>query len=314
MIKQSIRRCTLDIVGSVPWNLCKKQFHLSLILLVCSISTTSLMAQNVGVNETGAAPNTSAVLDVSSTDKGVLIPRMTSAQKNAMNPLPEAAEGLLIYQTNGFEGFYYNISTTTTPKWVRLSGNNWELDGNSGTTAGTDFIGTTDAQDVVIKTDNSEVMRITDNKKVGIRETSPTETFSLVGSFGQDATSYYNNGITQRVHRGSWVGGAGNGKTGILGTMGSHRTWHWDIVLIAHDFNTNGNRRTLHKEFITYRHYTAPPVLQDLVTHYDTQTGMNVSVTFSTNANNEIVYDIQQTNGGSTLYGYTIIARLTEVK
>ena len=37
--------------------------------------------------------------------------------------------------------------------------NDWKLDGNSGTTAGTNFLGTTDAQDLVFKTNNTEAVR-----------------------------------------------------------------------------------------------------------------------------------------------------------
>jgi hypothetical protein len=44
----------------------------------------------------------------------------------------------------------------------------WSLTGNSGTTAGTNFIGTTDNKDFVIKTYNGEKMRITSNGLVGI--------------------------------------------------------------------------------------------------------------------------------------------------
>ena len=49
----------------------------------------------------------------------------------------------------------------------------WSLTGNSGTTAGTNFIGTTDAQDFVIKTNGTEAMRIGTNQRVGIGITSP---------------------------------------------------------------------------------------------------------------------------------------------
>ena len=73
---------------------------------------------NVGIGT--ATPNSSAALDVESTSQGLLIPRMTQAQRNAMNPLPQAAQGLVVYQTDGAEGFYYNTSTTTTPSWVLL--------------------------------------------------------------------------------------------------------------------------------------------------------------------------------------------------
>lgn len=51
-------------------------------------------------------PNPSALLEIKSTNKGLLIPRMNSTQRNA---IPSPATGLLIYQTSGARGFYvYN--------------------------------------------------------------------------------------------------------------------------------------------------------------------------------------------------------------
>ena len=84
----------------------------------------SCSAQNVGINPTGALPNASAGLDVDYTNKGLLIPRVTYAQRISFNPLSAAAQGLTVYQTDAGgdgEGFYYNTSTTTTPNWVYLS-------------------------------------------------------------------------------------------------------------------------------------------------------------------------------------------------
>ena len=54
-------------------------------------------AQSVGVGTT--TPNALAVLDVSSTTKGLLPPRMTQVQRDAINPAASAA-GLLVYNTD----------------------------------------------------------------------------------------------------------------------------------------------------------------------------------------------------------------------
>ncbi len=48
-------------------------------------------------------PEASSVLDINSTSKGLLVPRMTQIQKNA---IPNPATGLLLYQTDGTVGFY----------------------------------------------------------------------------------------------------------------------------------------------------------------------------------------------------------------
>lgn len=46
------------------------------------------------------------------------------------------------------------------PSYSSAAGSAWDISGNSGTTAGANFIGTTDAQDLVFKTNNVETMRI----------------------------------------------------------------------------------------------------------------------------------------------------------
>jgi hypothetical protein len=85
--------------------------------------------QNIGISTNGATPNASALLDIDvsnlATKKGLLIPRMTAAEKTAMNPLPAAAQGLIIYQTDGIQGFYYNNSNTTTPFWSYVNNSDY---------------------------------------------------------------------------------------------------------------------------------------------------------------------------------------------
>jgi len=88
----------------------KKTFLLSLISFVVSFS----FAQNVGINATGSLPDNSAMLDVSSTTKGFLPPRMTMAQRNLIS-LP--ATGIIIYQTDGTTGLFCNKGTPAAPNW-----------------------------------------------------------------------------------------------------------------------------------------------------------------------------------------------------
>src|SRR4051812_47818946 len=75
----------------------KKKHFLLGALLSFAISFQQLHAQNVAINATGAAPAASAMLDVSSTTMGSLIPRMTSAQRTA---IAAPATGLEVYDTS----------------------------------------------------------------------------------------------------------------------------------------------------------------------------------------------------------------------
>jgi len=76
----------------------KKKF-----ILIFFGAITSLCAQ-VAINTDGSLPDPSAILDIKSTDKGVLIPRMTEEKRMAIYPI---SEGLLVYQIDRQQGFYF---------------------------------------------------------------------------------------------------------------------------------------------------------------------------------------------------------------
>ena len=67
-------------------------------------------AQSVGLGTT--APDVSAALDIVSSSKGALLPRVTAAAA-----LATPATGLLVFQTGAPAGFYYNAGTSATPSW-----------------------------------------------------------------------------------------------------------------------------------------------------------------------------------------------------
>ena len=97
------------------------------------ITTLTLSAQNVAINRDGSAPNPAAMLDISATNAGLLIPRMTAAQKEAISNSPA---GLLVFQTDQTSGFkYFNGST-----WISLGQNSHSeyLTFNNG--SGEDYI------------------------------------------------------------------------------------------------------------------------------------------------------------------------------
>lgn len=89
-------------------------FRFFAILIFTFFFMSNTMAQ-VGIGV--ATPDPSAMLHVQATDKGMLIPRMTAAQKNAIT---SPAEGLLIYQTDSPIGFWY----FSNGNWINLSANN----------------------------------------------------------------------------------------------------------------------------------------------------------------------------------------------
>src|SRR5690348_4758533 len=103
----------------------------------------------VGINSDGSSPDTSAMLDIKSTAKGILIPRMTSIQRTAIT---SPAKGLLVYDSTTTSFWFYNGNA-----WANLSGNanGWNLTGNVGTDTSKNFIGTTDNEPLLVKINNN---------------------------------------------------------------------------------------------------------------------------------------------------------------
>ncbi len=113
-----------------------KQLFIALLLL----ASVQVFAQNVGVNADGSVPDNSAMLDVKSISRGILIPRMLQSERLAIvNP----AKGLLVYQTDGVDGFYFNKGTPSTPNWILLG-----AAGAIGATGATGVTGATGAQGI----------------------------------------------------------------------------------------------------------------------------------------------------------------------
>lgn len=117
----------------------------------------------VGVG-TAAAPNASAILDVTSTTKGFLFPRMTFAQRNAIGT---PAPGLLVYQTDAFGTFTSGVYFYDGSLWKRMARAD-EISGGGGGPTGWTIAGDNQYSNLV--------------GNVGIGTAAPTSKFHLVGN------------------------------------------------------------------------------------------------------------------------------------
>ncbi len=100
------------------------------------LSSVSINAQNVGINYTGATPNASALLDLSSTKSGLLLPRMTNAQMNAI-AAPVVSDVIFNTTNNCFEFWTGSIwqpmsCICNSPTPGNISGNLSPLTNSSG--------------------------------------------------------------------------------------------------------------------------------------------------------------------------------------
>ncbi len=183
----------------------------NLILLCICTLVVNTNAQNVGINSTGATPNTSAMLDIVASDKGLLIPRVTLSGTGDVTTITGAEpNGLLVYNTTAAGSgstavlantFYFWDAAQS--KWIAFNGSggrDWALLGNAGTTAGTNFLGTTDGTDMVFKTNSTEVFRMGNtNKNVMVNATTnSTDFLSSTANSSLNAIGAYVSGTSTK--------------------------------------------------------------------------------------------------------------------
>lgn len=157
-------------------------------IMICAFAFlfSERLTGQVGINTT--TPDTNAVLDVVSTTKGVLIPRVALSATNLAAPMSSHVAGMIIYNTatagtspnNVIPGFYYNDSI----KWVRIASadgldttNDAWINDNTNTqvTLGTQSNGST------ARTAGTEFV-IKDNGNVGIGTASPSAKLEVNGN------------------------------------------------------------------------------------------------------------------------------------
>ena len=82
------------------------------ITIILVYTLQSFGQGGVAINDNGALPDASAMIDITSTTSGMLIPRMTEVERNA---IVTPAQSLLIYQTDLDTGFYYYKGSQWVP-------------------------------------------------------------------------------------------------------------------------------------------------------------------------------------------------------
>lgn len=95
----------------------KKMNRISLVLfMLATVASIHIKAQSISINNDGLLPDSSAILDISSSEKGVLIPRMTASERIS---IVSPANGLMVFQTNNPVGIY--IYFDQFGSWSRIT-------------------------------------------------------------------------------------------------------------------------------------------------------------------------------------------------
>jgi len=91
---------------------------LKLFSLACALFLSSFSFAQVAINNNGTAADASSALDITSTSKGLLIPRMTTAERVAID---SPANGLIVFDTDTKSVWFYE---TISAGWKQIYGSN----------------------------------------------------------------------------------------------------------------------------------------------------------------------------------------------
>lgn len=176
-----------------------KLYRLALAICVATTLHFTASSQSLSINTTGAVADPSAILDVTSTTKGVLVTRMDKTQKNA---LAAPANGLLVYQTGpdsiGFH--YYDLPNT---RWVFINASGfatdtiaWKTRGNTGLADTSSFFGNIDNVPLNFRQNNTKAGRIDNiNGNVFFGNNAGNDTAVGYVNIGNNAGAGINNGL-----------------------------------------------------------------------------------------------------------------------
>ena len=153
----------------------------------------------------------SSILELESTAKGFLVPRMTSAQKDAIS---SPATGLMIYQTDGTVGFYYYNGAA----WVQAIG----PAGATGTTGPSGADGATGAAGATGSAGATGATGATGGVS-GITVGTTTITSGTTGSIGMNIGGIYSESISYRAQQSTPFGTA-FGFAAMAGNSGYNNT------------------------------------------------------------------------------------------
>ncbi|MBI5858996.1 MAG: tail fiber domain-containing protein [Sphingobacteriales bacterium] len=209
-----------------------------------NLGNSQIADNGVSIGISTITPNASAQLDISSTTKGMLVPRMTTAQRTA---IAAPANGLLVFDNTTNSFWFYNSAAWTE---MLSSSTGWGLTGNAGTNPAVNFIGTTDNNDVIFKRDNITAGKIgVTTTSYGLGALNPASTGSFNTANGASALSSNTTGDHNTANGRAALFSNTTGKNNTAngsGALFSNTTGEFNTAngTLALSFNTTGSENT----------------------------------------------------------------------
>ena len=261
-------RATINYVNHARMFRIKTFIQLGAVIALFCLSSQFVQAQSVGISNAAFTPNANSVLELKATDKGVLLPRLTSGERTTLGTsLGAGDEGMTVYNTTDDTYEYWNGSSWTVIGAAGGYDDDWTVvGGDVERQSGNVYIGdlsTTDndlyISDQIIDWDNSSFfLDPSSESRVNEIEFNDGSTSDPSVWFDGDSNSGLyqpaNNEIgivaagNQRlrvVSSGVAIGGNADAPDAILDVIGENDGGVITAVTLRNDFTTNGTGTAL---------------------------------------------------------------------
>lgn len=249
------------------------------MLTTCILSNCVFAQIKIGDNPKSINPD--AMLEIESSNKGLLLPRISLKSISSPSPLKNFTKGMVVYNTSTnnelLPGLYYCdginwIRGTTVSKESPSAPNPnefWSLTGNNNV-ASCNFIGPTNNAALIVKTNNLERLRVTEKGWIGIGTTAPKAALEIKGQLVIDSIGS-GNLETDKI----LVANPNDGRVKYIPTSG--------LMYGVQNYN----------ETVTYNGkttFSTPSVISDVNKIFLYRNGVLIS--FSINSNNSIISEL----------------------
>lgn len=186
----------VHLTGNAPL----RRLQSTLLLIAVLISITG-NGQSVGISSSSITPDASSILELRTTTKGLLTPRMTTTERNAIS---SPATGLIIYNTTSNAFNFYNGSG-----WIALASGSSAVNSVSGTTNRISIGGTSTDPTVDISSSYVGQSSITTLGTIGTGTWNGTTIAIANGGTGQTSAANAFNALSPLTTLGDIIYGSG---------------------------------------------------------------------------------------------------------
>src|SRR3954462_957205 len=229
----------------------KIHFLLALIMMVNAV----LYGQNLAINTDGSKADPNAIVDIKSTTKGLLIPRMHTASRL----LIPHTNGLMVYDTDT-KSFWYSNGQSWQSMAMPTMSMDWMTTGNSGIDDNINFLGTTDNARLKIRVNNKPAGMIDHIKGntfwgygAGNNNTDGNNNTAIgAGAFYTNTTGYNNTAIGSDVLQNNTTGyhNVGLGRFALFNNGKGYENFAGGTNALFN--NTTGNNNTAAGNYSLY--------------------------------------------------------------